>query len=199
MTESDANRRDAIVRAALKVFAEQGFHKASIKQVAAEAGLKSPSLIYWYFKDKQELLFGVMSSLTPVFELVADASPLMELPPEDVLLMLAKSYFAAFTNPNAVHMIKIFMSEALHSPDTLAPFIENAQKVLTFFIGYLQHQIDLGRLRQHDPQTSARAFIGMLLIYMLAREVMPPLGDGLPDADDYLEEIVRIFLGGLRP
>ncbi|MFW5691451.1 MAG: TetR/AcrR family transcriptional regulator, partial [Chloroflexota bacterium] len=41
------DRREAILRAALKVFSQHGFHKASIKQIAHAAGLKSTSHIYW--------------------------------------------------------------------------------------------------------------------------------------------------------
>ncbi len=54
-------RRAQIVDAALHVMAEHGFRGASIKRIAQHAGLKSPALIYWYFKDK-EALFEAPSS-----------------------------------------------------------------------------------------------------------------------------------------
>ncbi|MDP8959838.1 MAG: TetR/AcrR family transcriptional regulator, partial [Actinomycetota bacterium] len=41
--------------AALRVFAEHGFHKATIKRIAGQAHLRSPALIYWYFTDKVDL------------------------------------------------------------------------------------------------------------------------------------------------
>ena len=116
MTELDKNRRDDIIQAALRVFAEEGFHKASIKQIAKEAKLKSPSLIYWYFKDKEELLYAVMSSLTPIFDMADNAATMLDLPPEMMLTMLSRAFFMAFGNANALRMMKIVLSEAIRSP-----------------------------------------------------------------------------------
>lgn len=36
-----------------KVFAREGFYGATIKKIAIAAGLKSPSLVYWYFEHKK--------------------------------------------------------------------------------------------------------------------------------------------------
>jgi AcrR family transcriptional regulator len=41
----EPDRRGQILEAALRVFAERGFHKARIKEIAREAGIKSPALI----------------------------------------------------------------------------------------------------------------------------------------------------------
>jgi hypothetical protein len=70
--------------------------------------------------------------------------------------------------------------------------------VLDMLMAYISHQIEQGSLRPHDPQVSARAFISMMLIYILGKEIIPPLGDGLPDMDSYIDEIIKIFLRGLQ-
>ena len=44
-------KRQQILQAARQVAAREGFHQATMQKVAAEAGLKTPSLIYWYFKN----------------------------------------------------------------------------------------------------------------------------------------------------
>jgi AcrR family transcriptional regulator len=199
MEEADKNRRDEIVQAALTIFAEQGFHKASIKQIAAAAGLKSPSLIYWYFKDKEELLYAVMTSLTPVFDIAANADTVMDSPPEEVLLFLAQAFSNVITNPNAVRIIKIFLSEALRSADSITPVTRKTERVLSFLISYLERQIELGRLRPHNPQTSSRAFAWMLFGYLMTHDIVPQMGVGLPDVDSYKREVIDIFLSGLRP
>src|SRR5258706_1940895 len=143
MDDADKNRRDEIVQAALMVFAEQGFHKASIKQIAAAAKLKSPSLIYWYFRDKEELLYAVMTSLTPVFDMAANAEAVMDLPPEDVLALVAQGFVSVVTNPNAIRIIKLFLSEAVRSVESITPAAQNAERVLNFLISYLGRQIEL--------------------------------------------------------
>jgi hypothetical protein len=70
--------------------------------------------------------------------------------------------------------------------------------VLNFIITYLEHQIDMGILRPHDTQSSARSFIGSLVVYLLGREIFLPLRAGLPAQESYAKEVVDIFLKGLR-
>jgi AcrR family transcriptional regulator len=50
-----ADRKAEILEAALNVFAEEGYHSASIAKVSKRAGV-SKGLLYNYFESKQELL-----------------------------------------------------------------------------------------------------------------------------------------------
>ncbi|MBS3754240.1 MAG: TetR/AcrR family transcriptional regulator [Desulfobacterales bacterium] len=52
-----------ILNAAIKVFAEQGFHQATISQVAREAGV-ADGTIYLYFKNKADILSNFFSYKT---------------------------------------------------------------------------------------------------------------------------------------
>jgi len=51
---SAARRRDLILRAAAGIFAEQGYHGASMTAIAAAAGI-APSVIYDHFNSKKAL------------------------------------------------------------------------------------------------------------------------------------------------
>lgn len=50
-----SERREHILQSALKVFAEDGYHNASISKVSKAAGI-SKGLMYNYFESKEELL-----------------------------------------------------------------------------------------------------------------------------------------------
>ena len=69
MSEAENNeqvdRRRQILDAALEVFGTKGFYQATNKDIAEAAGGISPGLIYWYFKDKQDLLFAVIRDRPP--------------------------------------------------------------------------------------------------------------------------------------
>jgi AcrR family transcriptional regulator len=72
---SDA-RRQQIIDAAYRCFAQKGFHKASIRDICAEAGL-SAGAIYTYFKSKEDIVeasfaFDYRRSL-PLFDNAAKA------------------------------------------------------------------------------------------------------------------------------
>ncbi|MBU0487894.1 MAG: TetR/AcrR family transcriptional regulator [Bacteroidetes bacterium] len=64
-------KREAILDAGLNVFANKGFHNASMNEVAQLAGI-SKGLIYNYFKSKEDLLQEIMldgvNTLVPFFD-----------------------------------------------------------------------------------------------------------------------------------
>jgi AcrR family transcriptional regulator len=195
----EPDRREQILEAGLRVFAERGFHRATIKEIAREAGIKSSALIYWYFEDKDDLFRAVLSEFSLLVRRVSDPAALMESPPEEVLPLLARAYLDQFDNPVVIKLLRISLSEAALDPEADNHFIEEAKTmVLGFFVTYLQRQVELGRLRPHDPQSSARSFFGMLAIYILNREVFTGLKEGLPGKEQYVKEVVGIFMSGLR-
>lgn len=57
-----AARRNQILDAAAKVFAEKGFHPTTIKDIAAEAGI-AHGTIYNYFENKTALLLGIFDRM----------------------------------------------------------------------------------------------------------------------------------------
>jgi AcrR family transcriptional regulator len=186
------------LEAGLRVFAERGFHRATIKEIAREAGIKSSALIYWYFEDKDDLFRAVLTEFSPLVRQLGNPAALMDRPPEEVLSLLARSHLDSYDDPVVVRMLRISLSEAALNPETNSRFLEEAQKVvLEFFVAYLEYQVELGRLRTHDPQSSARSFFGPLIIYVLSREIFPHLKEGLPDKEQYIKEVVGIFLNGL--
>src|SRR5690242_6001385 len=57
-----AARRNQILDAAQRVFAAQGFHGATVRDVARAAGV-ADGTIYNYFASKTDLLFGLLNRL----------------------------------------------------------------------------------------------------------------------------------------
>src|SRR5258708_16501064 len=61
-------RREAILKAALSVFAAHGFEAARLEDVAARAGVAKGTL-YLYFRDKEALFEAlVRSAVSPLLE-----------------------------------------------------------------------------------------------------------------------------------
>jgi AcrR family transcriptional regulator len=50
--------REAILRAAIKLFAEESFEKVTMRRIA-DAIDYTPGTLYWYFKDKDEIVFAL--------------------------------------------------------------------------------------------------------------------------------------------
>jgi TetR/AcrR family transcriptional regulator len=193
-----SGRRAQILDAALHVMADHGFRGASIKRIAERAGLKSPALIYWYFKDKQALFEAMLENMAPFLALVADSEALLDQPPEQVLPRIVNGFLRTVQQPPVGRFIRVLLSESARHPSVATFFAERGPlRILRFLERYLARQVELGRLRPHDPRSAARAFMGMLVVYALGREVFVAIGQGFPPPDDYGREVTGIFLNGL--
>lgn len=194
----EVDRRQEILEAALRVFAERGFGGATVKEIAREAGVRSPALIYWYFKDKQALFKEVLGAKVPVVRAVADLAKVMDLPPEEALTKLGRAYFA-FERIDP-RVLRLVVGEAIRRPEVADVFVRGGPgRVLEFLKSYLERQIELGRLRPHDVRSGARMFVGMLIPQLAGKLFFPALvEDGLSD-EEHLKNAVETFLRGLAP
>ena len=59
VTEAGRPGEEAILRAAIAVMAEHGYHGTSVRDIAERAGL-SPAAIYYHFTSKQDVLATIM-------------------------------------------------------------------------------------------------------------------------------------------
>jgi TetR/AcrR family transcriptional regulator len=199
MSDSDPNRRQEIIAAARRVFARHGFHKASIKQIAKEADLKSAALIYWYFANKEELLDAVIGDTSPALaQLSEQAEAIMAVEPETLLPMIANLHLSTFDEAENRQLFRLMISEAGQNETVSQRMAQAAEPVLAFLQQYLARQIEIGRLRPHDTQVAARTFMGIIMVYVLHRELLPTLGPPLPEPGHYVSEALAIFLKGLR-
>ena len=53
-----ADKREAILRAAIKVFAGKGYFNSKVADIAGEAGI-ADGTVYLYFKSKDEILHSI--------------------------------------------------------------------------------------------------------------------------------------------
>lgn len=192
------DRRQQILEAALQVFSTKGFHKATNKDIAEAAGGISPGLIYWYFKDKEDLFLSIVRERAAIFQLADHPEQLMDLPPEQGLALIGRTYLSVFRVPGNVAFFRIAVGEAIRFPQIAEMFLQVvAKRFLQLVSQYLQHQVDLRRLRPHDTLIAGRSFVGMFIVNVVARELLrEPEALAMPD-EQIVGSVVAIFLGGL--
>ncbi len=61
-----ADKREAILRAAIKVFAQKGYFNSKVADIAKETGI-ADGTVYLYFKSKEEILRSVFDRATEEF------------------------------------------------------------------------------------------------------------------------------------
>ena len=192
------DRRQQIIEAALRVFSTKGFHKATNKDIAEAAGGISPGLIYWYFKDKEDLFVSIVRERAAILQLADHPEQLMELPPAEGLALIGRTYLSIFRVPGNVALVRIVVGEAIRFPQMAEMFVKLVgQRFLGLISQYLQHQVDLGRLRPHNTMIAGRSFIGMFVVNVVARELLR-MPDTLTIPDEQIvETVVGVFLTGL--
>jgi AcrR family transcriptional regulator len=193
-------KREAILDAALEVFAEVGYERATIKAIAARAGIKSPALLYWYFPSKADIMRGVMSRSIPMIALSADNNMLIQLPTEQLFELIGKGLLSVYTsNPRAVQAFRLIFSETIRSENPTSEVMQVGPAVLLDLVRRnLQANIASGKLRPHDVEVSARMFLGSLILYVLGSSIITSMGEGLPPPDPYIEALTANLLDGLR-
>lgn len=82
-TRIQQENHDRILEAALEIFSQHGFRGATIDQIAEQAGMSKPNLLY-YFRRKEdvhrELIDRLLETwLAPLEEMNADGEPLNEI------------------------------------------------------------------------------------------------------------------------
>jgi AcrR family transcriptional regulator len=195
---SEQTRRQQILEAASRVFAQEGYHKASIRHIALEAGLKSPPLVYWYFKDKNELFEAVLVELAPLLRQINDIAGSMDDPPRAVLPRIAKAYLDALRNPDFERLFRIFLLEVGHTPEIGVHLMRNGLLTMVDWLTcYFGRQVELGNVCRHDPKVSGYAFLGLMGSYILGRDILQTDNDSLPEMESYVQGAIEIFLDGL--
>ncbi|SED11975.1 TetR/AcrR family transcriptional regulator [Streptomyces sp. TLI_105] len=71
MAQARGNTRQRIQDVALELFAEQGYEKTSLREIAERLDVTKAAL-YYHFKTKEDILVGIFEDLTrPMDELIA--------------------------------------------------------------------------------------------------------------------------------
>ena len=195
-------RRNQILDAAALLFARKGYKGATIREIAREAGV-AEGTIYNYFDSKHDLLISlpqriswplvssfVKSARSRGSDTVADDEEQMAR-----LLQASMSSMQQHTDAVKVLLAYIpFMDEEIQ-----AQFLEQTTRFFTRifdFEGFLQARIEAGTFRPLDTAIAARAFVGMVLIFVLSQEILPGRKVIPMSYEEIAREVVRLFLYG---
>lgn len=111
-----AVRRQAILDAALAVFAEHGYEAARLDEVAGRAGVAKGTL-YLYFKDKEALFESLIrSAIDPVLERLQEVSAVPDVPLAQVLEVLFSVFQAEVLGTSRKLLIRLIIAEGPRFP-----------------------------------------------------------------------------------
>lgn len=190
-----AARRNQILDAAAKAFAEKGFHATTIKDIAREAGL-ADGTIYIYFANKHALLLDIFERMR---ESILQSPDILPAGEPDIRAILKTFWGHPLRALSADHfsLFRVILSEmmvnaelrALYQQQILEPTLRLAEQ-------QFQHWIDAGLIQPVNVGLTVRALsslvMGLLMEAILDDATLTAQWEHLPD---FLTDLI---LNGIR-
>ena len=162
-------RRQELLDASVRVFAEKGVNRATIADITQAAGV-AKGTFYLYFSSKEHLLAGLKERL--VDEILEHATALNARVGQDdwdaLLLAVVESYVDFMQSRQ--DMIQVLVQEGM-TPETNELFAECEHRIDEMFAAAIRVGMDSGEFHCSDPEMTARlihhAFDGTLIDSLL--------------------------------
>jgi len=183
-------RRNQILDAATKVFAEKGVHRATIKDVARAAGI-ADGTIYNYFANKDALLIGILDRVNQSQQRAADFAQAKD---SDLATFLRTYLGQRLTrlSETGLDIFRVLFSELLTNPELCATYYQQVVEP-TFAIAdpHLMALATQRVIQTRDPRLANRAIAGMVLGVLLLRTLGDPyLQDHWDQVPDVLADLL---------
>ncbi len=192
LTTVSERKREAIARAALTLFASDGYERTSVDAIAAEAGV-SKRTVYSHYGDKETLFLSVVrdtyeAMLARVAEIVdrtawdADLSVALTSCVSDVTRSIVRA-------PERSTLVRLLIAEAPHFPSLIE--LLHTREIARLFVAPLEGLAAAGRLSAADPGQAAEHLSALTFGQVSNRSLMGTV----PLTDD---ETSRLLGGGVQ-
>lgn len=159
----EASSRQRLLIEARAEFAKRGFDGARLQDIAERAGLRHPTLLY-YFSSKEGLYAAVIQAAVADWAGEIHGAIENKLDGFDQVARLIEMAFSFFEHHQ--DFVRIVRREAIEGGGRLAdaiaeflrPFLERA-------VAFLERETAAGRLRPHDPVEVMQLCYGTVLTY----------------------------------
>jgi AcrR family transcriptional regulator len=195
--EPEQESRERLLSMALEMIGEQGLAALSMDALADAAGV-SRATVYRLFPGKAALFREVVKLYAPfervalLFEQVADR------PPEEVMPQFAQVIVELFGTRVGLYRTLAFEITSLQTEagEAASFAVERGMRSL---LEYLQHQMQLGRLRPMDPLMALQVFLGPFVLHLLTRSLAERSLGLTMSVDEAGAQFVESWLRAMKP
>ena len=192
MQKNKSEKYQIILDSAGAVFAEHGFYKATISQIAAKAGVADGTL-YLYFKNKDDILYQYISYKTEIVFEKMRAAVEKGKNAEEKLRLLIRCHLEEFQSDK--HMAVIFQSEARYLRDIQSQIKDISKMYLDLLSDIIEQGQIEGAMRQDLFVGLVKRFIvgaveGVISTWVTA--------DGRYDLVSMADPLVDLYLTGVK-
>lgn len=185
-------KRAQILKSAARFFAADGFHRASMAQIAAACGFSKANL-YHYYDSKDALLFDLLDAYLSGLRDRICGLDLAGLTPEDQLRRTVAEILRAYQGADHDHRVQINALGAL--PRDQQDRLRAYQRELVGFVRGIVARLAPGAFRNDAARLRATT---MSVFGMLNWYFMWGAGQGAAAREAYAGLVADLTLGGVR-
>lgn len=150
---------NSILRTAARIFAERGYDKATLQQIADAVGIKKGSL-YYYIEGKEDLLFRIADSTIESCIQRLEQATQGSLPPEKRLREAIMAHARVLAGDFERLCVFLHEQKALKA-DWRKKIVEKRDYYEHLFQEIIEEGIRQGRFRPMDARLATLALLGM--------------------------------------
>lgn len=188
-----------IVHAAAQLFARQGYHGTSTREIARLADI-SENTLFRYFEHKEDLFWAALRSRLCGLELRRDllagitesASPEIVLPQ-----LLAQLVDTAILRPELLRLIAVAFIELRWK--AAAVCYEHLSPIFSTVNGYLARNIESGKLRNLDSSLVTAALATTVMVHPEFSKLIAGASPPYSDSREAIQVYTKFWLDVLVP
>ncbi|WP_083096424.1 TetR/AcrR family transcriptional regulator [Pseudophaeobacter leonis] len=185
-------KRAQILKSAAKVFAEAGYDRASMTQLARECGI-SKANIYHYYDSKDAVLFGLLDAYLCALRDRVCGVQVADLSPDDALRQVVAEILLAYQGADDEHKVQSGAMGAL--PEEQQKLLRAYQREMVQFLSDTLQSV-APDVFDKDPaklRAATMSVFGMLNWYYMWNS-----GAGPQAREDYADLVANLTLNGVR-
>ena len=194
---SAINRQEQILEGAMQIFAQKGFRGTTTREIARAVGI-SEALMFKYFPTKEVLYRAIIQNRMDGTHQLFFPTEAVEARDDRQVFQSIASYLIR-QNSKDPSFLRLFLFSALEGHELSRMFIEHYVMERSQLLSqYIRDRIRENGYRKVPPLLASRAFIGMIINYVISQEIYG-LKSVFPfPPEKVVDTFVDIFLNGLQ-
>ena len=173
MQQRSEETRAKIMESAIKLFSNQGFNKASVDDICAEAGI-SKGAFYHHFKSKQELFLALLDGWLQAIDHAIEASK-DKTAPETFQQMTEAFPYIFETAGDGLPMFLEFWLQASRDKKIWDASIAPYRRYHKYFTSLIKKGVEEGSFVEVDPDLASRMIVSTAM-GLLLQSLLDPKG-----------------------
>ncbi len=154
---------ERIFDAAIDLFAQRGYDNVSIRDIAAEVGIKESS-IYKHYTSKEQILQKIIKYPLAKIYTIAQRDDTTEqliakMGLEGFISETGAVFASWMTDPNTEKILRIFYIEVYHNDEIMQSYTDLISAGETFWALVFSIMIKQGLIKPQDPQVLSSEFL----------------------------------------